>query len=56
MQKRTMVLIQIDWQGPYTLDNLNLLTDVSQDYGIYQIYGKHMVYGKDVLLYVGKAD
>ncbi|CAM5734274.1 hypothetical protein SAFG77S_11602 [Streptomyces afghaniensis] len=56
MQKRTLKLIQIEWQGPFTLDELNLLTDDSHDYGIYQIYGKHLVYGKDVLLYIGKAD
>ncbi|MGE8207472.1 hypothetical protein ACQKP0_23585 [Heyndrickxia sp. NPDC080065] len=56
MQNRTLKLIQIDWQGPFTLNELNLLKDDSQDYGIYQIYGKHTVYGKDVLLYIGKAD
>jgi hypothetical protein len=56
MQKRTFKLIQIDWQGPFTLNELNLLTNDSHDYGIYQIYGKHLVYGKDVLLYIGKAD
>ncbi len=56
MQKRTLKLMQIDWEGPFTLDELNLLTDDSHDYGIYQIYGKHLVYGKDVLLYIGKAD
>jgi hypothetical protein len=56
MQIRTVKLIQIDWEGPYTLDNLDLLTNDSQDYGIYQIYGKHIVYGKDVLLYIGKAE
>lgn len=56
MQKRKLKLIQIDWEGPYTLEELTLLQNVSQDYGIYQIYGKHLVYGKDVLLYIGKAD
>lgn len=56
MQKTTLKLIQIDWEGPFTLDELILLTNDSNDYGIYQIYGKHLVYGKDVLLYIGKAD
>ncbi|MBM4763099.1 hypothetical protein [Bacillus sp. B15-48] len=56
MQKRTLKLIHIDWQGPFSLNQLNLLTDDSNDYGIYQIYGNHLVYGKDVLLYIGKAD
>jgi hypothetical protein len=56
MQKSTFKLIHIDWQGPFTLKELNLLTNDSHDYGLYQIYGKHIVYGKDVLLYIGKAD
>jgi hypothetical protein len=47
---------QIDWEEPFTLDQINLLKDVSKDYGIYQIYGKHLDYGKDILLYIGKAD
>ncbi|WP_248283808.1 hypothetical protein [Ureibacillus chungkukjangi] len=49
-------LIQIDWEGPYSLETLTDLQDIFQDYGIYQVYGKHPVYGKDVLLYIGKAD
>ncbi|MCM3571191.1 hypothetical protein [Neobacillus mesonae] len=56
MQERILRLIQIDWEGPYSLETLTDLQDISQDYGIYQIYGKHTVYGKDVLLYIGKAD
>ncbi|MGG3691771.1 hypothetical protein [Heyndrickxia ginsengihumi] len=56
MQDRKIEIIQIDWEGLYTLEELNLLINDSQDYGIYQIYGKHLVYGKDVLLYIGKAD
>ncbi|MBS4220082.1 GIY-YIG nuclease family protein [Bacillus sp. FJAT-49711] len=56
MEIRTIKLIQIDWQGPFSLDELNQLNDIYHDYGIYQIYGKHTVYGKDVLLYIGKAD
>ncbi|GEB78538.1 hypothetical protein [Sporolactobacillus inulinus] len=56
MKNIRVKLIQIDWDGPYRLDELNRLTDESHDYGIYQIYGKHIVYGKDVLLYIGKAD
>jgi hypothetical protein len=56
MKNKTVKLIQIDWQGPFKLEELHLLNDISQDYGIYQIYSKHIVYGKDVLLYIGKAD
>ncbi|MGG3890007.1 hypothetical protein [Metabacillus fastidiosus] len=49
-------LIQITWEGPYSLNELNLLQNNVTDYGIYTIYGTHMIYGKDVLLYIGKAD
>ncbi|SOC44468.1 NUMOD4 motif-containing protein [Ureibacillus acetophenoni] len=48
--------IQIDWEGPYKLDELHTLQNEETDYGIYQIYGKHQIYGSDVLLYIGKAD
>ncbi len=51
-----MKLIQIHWEGPYRLNQLNLLSDETEDYGVYQIYGKHLMYGKGVLLYIGKAD
>lgn len=49
-------MIQILWEGPYSLRELNSLKRETEDYGIYQIYGKHLTYGKDVLLYIGKAD
>ncbi|MED4534909.1 hypothetical protein [Metabacillus fastidiosus] len=49
-------LIQITWEGPYSLNELDLLQNNVTDYGIYTIYGTHMIYGKDVLLYIGKAD
>lgn len=49
-------LIQIDWDGPYSLAELNKLQNGETDYGVYQIYGKHPIYGSDVLLYIGKAD
>ncbi len=51
-----MRLIQVQWDGPYTLVDLPELTNEETDYGIYQIYGKHPTYGSDVLLYIGKAD
>ncbi len=49
-------LIQLDWEGPYSLNDLPALMDTEIDYGIYQIYGKHHVYGNDVLLYIGQAE
>jgi len=56
MQTTKTNIIQIQWDGPYTLKDLPNLTNEETDYGIYQIYGKHPVYGNDVLLYIGKAD
>ncbi|MCG7344021.1 hypothetical protein MHZ92_07750 [Sporosarcina sp. ACRSL] len=56
MEYQHMKLIHIDWEGPYTLENLRALMNEETDYGIYQVYGKHPVYGSNVLLYIGKAD
>jgi hypothetical protein len=49
-------IIQILWEGPYKLSELNKLTNVETDYGLYQIYGYHPLYGSNVLLYIGKGD
>jgi hypothetical protein len=45
--------IYIDWDGPYTLDELEELDDPRIDYGLYQVYGAHPLYGEEVLLYLG---
>jgi hypothetical protein len=45
--------IFIDWDGPYTLDELEELDDPRIDYGLYQVYGAHPLYGEEVLLYLG---
>jgi hypothetical protein len=45
--------IYIDWDGPYTLDELEELDDPRIDYGLYQVYGSHPLYGDEVLLYLG---
>ncbi|WP_241675042.1 hypothetical protein [Paenibacillus luteus] len=49
------MMIHIDWDGPYTLDQLKGLMNSNTEKGIYQVYGTHPVYGKDVLLYIGKT-
>lgn len=46
-------VIQIKWESPFRIDDLN---DDEIDYGIYQIYGNHLVYGENVLLYIGQAN
>ncbi len=48
--------IYIDWDGPYSFDELDELDDRSSDYGIYQVYGNHPLYGEEVLLYLGTTD
>jgi hypothetical protein len=45
--------IYIDWDGPYTMDELEELDDPRIDYGLYQVYGSHPLYGEEVLLYMG---
>jgi len=50
MTERT---IYIDWDGPYSLEELEELEDPRLDYGLYQIYGAHPLYGEEVLLYLG---
>ncbi|TWH48571.1 hypothetical protein [Sporomusa sp. KB1] len=49
-------IINIDWNGPYTLNDLSDIQDDNVDYGVYQIYGAHPIYGAEKLLYIGKAD
>lgn len=55
MISQQQTIIHIDWDGPYTLDQLKDLMDSKTEKGIYQVYGIHPVYGKDVLLYIGKT-
>lgn len=49
-----MKLIEIEWKGPYSLEETAHLTEKS-DFGLYQIYGTHNILGMDTLLYVGQA-
>ena len=52
----TELIIHIEWDGPFKLDQLSELNNTDIDFGIYQIYGSHPIYGADVLLYIAKAD
>lgn len=58
-EKNTLI-INIEWEGPYKLDENHKLEinldDKNKDCGIYQIYGTHPVYGSDSLLYIGKTE
>src|SRR5258708_19938364 len=48
-------IIHIEWEGPYSLNQLDTLKDSRKDHGLYQIYGHHPVYGPNVLLYIGQT-
>ena len=48
-------LIQIDWDGPFTLAEVRKLDNGNTDYGIYQIYGPSPTYCRVELLYIGLA-
>ena len=48
-------IIHIQWQGPYSLRQLDTLKDTRKDRGLHQIYGHHPVYGAHVLLYIGQT-
>jgi hypothetical protein len=52
---KPLLEINLNWYGPYTLQQVYQLQDASCDFGVYQIYGSHTVYGSNILLYVGKA-
>lgn len=49
-----MKLIEIEWQGPFTLEEIKQF-DTEIDYGVYQIYGTHNILGPDTLVYIGQA-
>jgi len=48
-------VIHIQWEGPFSILELEGLSFPSKDRGLYQIYGHHPVYGSGALLYVGKT-
>jgi hypothetical protein len=49
------LVIHIEWEGPFSFNDLNKFNDAKIDFGVYQIYGNHPIYGSDILLYIGKA-
>lgn len=53
--ERNVYVIEIEWDGPFSIDALNSLNGES-DFGVYQVYGTHVVFGSDALLYIGKAE
>lgn len=49
------LVIEIRWEGPFSVDTVLKDHHGAGDYGVYQIYGTHNIMGSDSLLYVGKA-
>jgi hypothetical protein len=49
-----VTIIDIVWEGPFTLAEVEQNRHDATDYGIYQIYGTHNA-GADQLLYIGRA-
>lgn len=50
-----LIIIEINWQGPFNNDSISNYNRAIEDYGIYQIYGTHNIIGANTLLYIGKA-
>lgn len=47
--------VRIEWEGPFSVQDVLKLSDKEQDYGLYQIYGRHVIFGFGSLLYIGMA-
>jgi len=48
-------VVQIEWEGPKTLDQIADLNNPQTDVGVYAIYGPHVLYGGYTLVYIGKT-
>lgn len=51
-----MEILEIEWAGPFSIDEGVSGLNEPADSGIYQIYGTHNVLGPDTLLYVGLTE
>ena len=47
--------VRVEWDGPFSVEEVTRKYDSDSDYGLYQVYGEHVVFGSDSLLYIGKA-
>ena len=50
-----MRTVKIEWEGPFTSDEVLELGDPNRDFGLYQIYGRHVIFGDNSLLYIGEV-
>ena len=51
-----MRVVRVEWEGPFSIEEVLRLNHQNDDYGLYQIYGYHIVFGANSLLYIGKAE
>ncbi len=51
-----MCCVRVEWEGPFSVDNVIAELNNKDDYGLYQIYGKHIIFGENSLLYIGMTD
>lgn len=47
--------IEINWDGPFTYNQIYQEKNGTSDFGIYFAFGPHRIYGENTLLYIGKA-
>ena len=45
--------VRVEWEGPFSIDQVLELDDEDEDCGLYQIYGRHIIFGGGSLLYIG---
>jgi hypothetical protein len=48
-------IIHIQWDGPFSLNQVPSLDDATKDRGVYQVYAYHPVYGPEQLVYIGQT-
>jgi hypothetical protein len=48
-------IIHIQWDGPFSLNQVPSLDDATKDRGVYQVYAYHPVYGTEQLVYIGQT-
>ena len=48
--------VRVEWEGPFSIEEVLELDNRNKDYGLYQIYGRHVIFGAGSLLYVGETN
>jgi hypothetical protein len=48
-------IIHIQWDGPFSLDQVPSLDDATKDRGVCQVYAYHPVYGPGQLVDIGQT-